>query len=154
MKGTFILCLIGFIFFSGCVTTMASDRSINESMLNFLPYLNQKVAGYLSENKIKSLDADGYKQIVKAVCSPFPSCGKNAETMFKTYAVSARMLDGMFSVMLCDNEWKNKDMEDFSCNEEKVEIPSFEIDSNARCEFEVKWEEKIRPFCPEFKTVH
>jgi hypothetical protein len=154
MKRTFILCLLGFILFSGCVTTMASDRSINESMLNFLPYLNQKVAGYLSENKVTSLDANGYKEIVNAVCSPLPSCGKNAETMFRTYTVGARMLDGMFSVMLCDKEGEIKKMEDFSCNEEKVEIPNFEIDSNARCEFEVKWEEKIRPFCPEFKRVH
>lgn len=151
MKNTFIISLLIVTFFSGCKTISVADRSTNEAMLNFLPYLNQKVAGYISENKIKSLDANSYKEIVNAVCTPLPSCGKNAETMFKTYKIDARMLNGMFSLLLCDEEGKIKKMEDFSCNEQKVEIPSFKINPKAKCQFEAKWEEKIRPFCPEFK---
>jgi hypothetical protein len=152
MKRLCIVSVLSFILFSSCVTTSDSDRSMNESMLNFLPYLNQKIAGYISENNIKSLDADKYKEIVNAVCFPLPSCRRNAEAMFKTYTVDAHMLDGMFSIMLCDKDGKIKDMEDFSCDEEKVEIRSFEVDPKAQCQFEANWQEKIRSACPGFKT--
>jgi hypothetical protein len=150
MKRACIICLLAFILFSGCATTPASDRTTNESMLNFLPYLNQKVAGYLNENNIKSLDANSYKEIVNAVCFPLPSCRKNAEAMFKAYTVDAHMLDGMFSVMLCDEEEKIKEMEDFSCNEHIVEIRSFETDPKVQCQFEANWKDKIKPYCPGF----
>jgi hypothetical protein len=154
MKIRLLFCMLGLIFFSSCATTTAPRRSTNESMLNFLPYLNQKVAGYIIENKIKSLDANSYKEIVNAMCYPLSPCRKSAENMFRTYTVTPRMLDGMFSVMLCDKDGKTKDMEDFSCNEEKVEIRNYEIDSNAHCEFEANWKEKIKPFCPEFKPAN
>jgi hypothetical protein len=117
-------------------------------MLNFLPYLNQKVSGYISENNIKLLDSRTYKEIVKAVCSPLPSCSKSAETLFNAYTVDAHMVDGMFSVLLCDKEGIIKEMEDFSCNEQVVEIRSFEMDLKAECQFEINWKEKIRPYCP------
>lgn len=146
--------VLGFILFFGCATISTSNRSTNESMLNFLPYLNQKIAGYISENNIKSLDAITYKEIVKAVCSPLPSCSKSAETLFNVYTVDAHMLNRMFSVLLCDKEGRIKEMEDFSCNEQIVEIRSFEMDPKAQCQFEVNWEEKIRPYCPGYKTFY
>ena len=69
------------------------------------------------------------------------------------HAVHTRMVaDGMFSVMLCDKEDKFKEMEDFSCNEQRVEILSFEIAPKAECQFEANWEDKIRPYCPGFKA--
>jgi hypothetical protein len=122
-------------------------------MLNFLPYLNQKVAGYLSMNNVKLLDANSYKEIVISVCSPFPSCQKNSELMFNTYVVYPRvMTDTMFSVMLCGKEDKFKKMEDFSCNEQQVEIRSFEIQPKAECLFEAAWAERNKTLLPRFKV--
>lgn len=145
MKNVYIIIILWFIFVSGCATT---NRSTNESMLNFLPYLNQKVAGYISENNIKTLNTGTYNEIVKAVCSPLPSCSKNAEILLNTYTVEAHSLNDRFSVLLCDKERNIKAMEDFSCNEQIVEIRNFEMDPKAQCEFETNWEEKIRPYCP------
>jgi hypothetical protein len=72
--------------------------------------------------------------------------------MFNAYAVHARMLaDRTFSVML-DKEGRFKKMEDFSCNEQKVEIRSFEIEPKAEYQFEANWEDKIKPYCRGFKA--
>jgi hypothetical protein len=57
----------------------------------------------------------------------------------------------MFSVMLCDKESKIKILEDFSYNEQKVEIPNFQTEPNARCAAEEKWKEKIAADCLERK---
>jgi hypothetical protein len=131
---------------SACATT--PDRSTDDAMLNFLPYLNQKVAGYIDANEVNSLDAQTYKGIVDNVCSPLPSCGKNAARMFERYNVQSRMLDGMFSVMLCEKGMTVKVMEDFSCNEQRVEIPSFQTDPMAHCDFEDNWKKIIATDCP------
>ena len=73
--------------------------------------------------------------------------------MFNSYHVDARMLDGMFSVMLCNNEGNIKKMEDFSCNEQKVEIRIFETDPNAPCQFETNWRDKIMEYCPGCRSL-
>jgi len=148
MKRIFLIILVGLLFCSACVTgPKIRDRTTDEAMLNFLPYLNQKVAGYLEANQVVALDGQTYKGIVDKVCGPLPSCGKNAAIMFDTYSVQPRRLDGMFSVMLCDKGATLKIMEDFSCNEQKVEIPSFQIEPKDRCAFEEKWKEKIAADC-------
>jgi hypothetical protein len=149
MKRVYLIILASFFLFSACtITPIPPDRSTDEAMLNFLPYLNQKVAGYLDANNIRSLDTKTYRGIVDKVCSPLPSCGKNATIMFNTYDVQPRMLNSMFSVMLCNKDKMIKVMEDFSCNEQKVEIPTFQIDPKARCVFEDQWKEKIALDCP------
>ena len=151
MKRNFLLVFV-FYLISACATTPAiPERTTDEAMLNFLPYLNQKVAGYLEENQLKTLDSQTYRQIVEKGCIPLPSCGKNAAVMFNTYTVQPRMLGGMFSVMLCNKEMTVKIMEDFSCNESKVEIANFQQDSQAQCIFEDKWKEKIIKDCPNVK---
>jgi hypothetical protein len=149
MKRVYLVIFASFFLYSACTIVSAGpDRSTDEAMLNFLPYLNQKVAGYLDANNVTSLDMKTYRDIVDKVCGPLPSCGKNAAIMFDTYDVQPRMLNGIFSVMICDKESTIKIMEDFSCNEQKVEIPSFQIDPKARCAFEDKWKEKIAMDCP------
>jgi hypothetical protein len=120
-------------------------------MLNFMPYLNQMVAGYLDMNQTAAVDAQTYKGIVDKVCGPLPSCGKNAAIMFDTYSVQARSLDGIFSVMLCDKKGAIKIIEDFSCNENKVEIPSFKDGTTVPCVFEDNWKEKVAADCPRIK---
>lgn len=152
MKRLFFISLVSFFLLSACaIVSAAPERSTDEAMLNFLPYLNQKVAGYLDSHDIKSLNMKTYKNIVNEVCVPLPTCGKNAEIMFNTYDIQVRSLDGMFSMMLCDKDGNAKKMEDFSCNEQKVEIQSFKIDAQAQCSFEARWKEQVTPFCPELK---
>ena len=149
---TLLILLICLLLCSACATTPTiPDRTTAESMLNFLPYLNQKVAGYLDMNNVVALDAQTYKKIVDEECGPLPACGKNAAIMFDTYKVHPRRLDGIFSVMLCDKDGTIKIMEDFSCNEQKVEIASFQNDPNVPCKFEDKWIEKVASFCPGMK---
>jgi hypothetical protein len=126
-------------------------RTTDESMLNFLPYLNQKVAGYRDMNQVAPLDAQTYKDIVDKVCGPLPSCGKNAAIMFDTYRVQVRSLGDIFSVMLCDKDGAIKIIEDFSCNENKVEILSFLNGTKVKCIFEEKWKEKVAVDCPRIK---
>lgn len=152
MKRLYLITLISFFLFLACTTVVAiADRSTDEAMLNFLPYLNQKVAGYIDAHNVNSLDTKTYKNIIAEVCSPLPSCGKNAEILFKNYDIQVRTVDGMFSVMLCNKEGTVKKMEDFSCNEQKVEAPSFQIDPKAQCDFENNWQEQIAPHCPRIK---
>lgn len=153
MKKYSLLILLASLFlYQACATTAStSDRTTNEAMLNFLPYLNQKVAGYLDINGSVALDADTYKKIIDEVCVPLPSCGKNAAIMFDSYSVQPRKLDDAFSVMLCDNDGATKIMEDFSCNEQKVEITNYQTDTNAPCKFEDNWREKVAPYCPATK---
>ena len=117
-------------------------------MLNFLPYLDQKVAGYLEANQTGALDERAYKGIVDEVCGPLPSCEKNAAILFDTYSVRPRRLDSMFSVMLCDKDGSTKIMEDFSCNGQMVEIRDFQNDTKVPCLFEEKWKEKVASACP------
>jgi len=57
----------------------------------------------------------------------------------------------MFSVMLCDKEQTVKFMEDFSCNEQKVEISSFQITPEQDCQLESEWKNQIAIDCPETK---
>ena len=152
MKTLYLISLVSFVFLSACsMVSTIPDRSTDESMLNFLPYLNQKVAGYIDAHSAKSLDMKVYRAIISEVCVPLPSCGKNAETMFNTYDIQVRTLDGIFSIMLCDKNGTVKKMEDFSCNEQRVEIPSFQIDPKALCAFEDNWKENIAPYCPGIK---
>ncbi len=152
MKRLSFISLVSFFLLSACaIVSVTPERTTDDSMYNFLPYLNQKVAGYIDSHEIKSLNMKTYKNIVNEVCVPLPTCGKNAEIMFNTYDIQVRSFDGMFSMMLCDKDGKVKKMEDFSCNEQKVEIPSFKMKANAQCSFEAHWKEQVVPYCPELK---
>jgi hypothetical protein len=55
------------------------------------------------------------------------------------YRVSARHLDGGYSVMLCDPTGDRKIMEDFSCHTRGVEVRSWESSPAAPCVYEGDW---------------
>jgi len=119
-----------------------------DSMANFLPYINQKVRGYIQAYSIVDyLNGSQYREILERVCYPLPSCRKDAEKMFNTYHVKVRRVNDMFTVMLCDIDEKEKVMEDFSCNESMTEIRSYEKDVPGPCEFERGWEDIINKYC-------
>jgi hypothetical protein len=152
MKQICLFIIVGALLCSSCATfSKPQDRTNDEAMLDFLPYLNQKVAGYLDAHPECMLDSESYKKIVNEECGTLPRCGKDAAILFKTYNVQSQKLDGMFSVMLCDKEIRTKVMEDFSCNEQKVEIPSYQIIPKGDCQFEPDWRNKIAIDCPEVK---
>lgn len=141
---SFIVCVIVINF---ATISFASERTHDESMLSFLPYLNQKVVGYMEKTGMNQLDDDAYRDIVDKVCANLPLCRQRAETMFNTYDIKVRTIDDMFSVMLCDKDGKTKKMEDLSCNEQKVEIPTFQADDTAQCLFEENWKEIVATEC-------
>ena len=58
-----------------------------------------------------------------------------------SYKVSARPLEGGYSVMLCDMREDRKIMEDLSCHLNRVEIRSWEGDKPAPCVFEDNWKQ-------------
>lgn len=152
MRGIYSFVFVCVFMCSSCVTqTKTHERTTDEAMLNFLPYLNQKVAGYLDEHTGYNFDLENYKDIVDKVCNTSSTCGKNVKVMFDVYKVKAQRSDGIFSVLLCDKETLSKVMEDFSCNEQKVEIPSFQISSMQKCDFEPNWRSKIAADCPTLK---
>ena len=55
------------------------------------------------------------------------------------YRLSARPLDGGYSVMLCNPKTGRKIMEDLSCHLNRVEIQSWQNDVSAPCAFEANW---------------
>jgi hypothetical protein len=55
------------------------------------------------------------------------------------YRVSARPLDGGYSIMLCDPTGERKIMEDFSCHTRGVEVRSWESSSAVPCAYEEDW---------------
>lgn len=100
MKNKYLLIIVGALLCSSCATqAIPQDRTTDEAMLNFLPYLNQKVAGYLEANPECKLNSESYKKIIDEKCGVLLDCRKNSAILFETYKVQARILDGMFSVM-------------------------------------------------------
>jgi hypothetical protein len=62
----------------------------------------------------------------------------------ENFKVSVRPLDGGFySVMLCDPQTDRKIMEDLSCHLNRVEIRSWESNTDSPCIFESNW----KPYC-------
>jgi len=140
MKSYSFISIVCCFLLSACsMVTAASERTMDDAMLNFLPYLNQKVTGHLDSHDKISLDTKAYMNIVNEVCMPLIACGQSAERMFNTYDVQVRELDNMFSVMLCDKEGKVKKMEHFSCDEQNVEIQSYKESTSTKCAFETTW---------------
>lgn len=139
-----ILCsLICFITFGGCAH---AGSSIEEKEKIYVPvevslcFINQKVASHYLVNGIPDgFDEKQYKNAVMEVCYPNPSCKAKAEEIFNSFGLRAHKIDDMFSVMLCDINMSGKIMEDFSCNNTRVEVKSWNQDDKVPCDFENDW---------------
>lgn len=113
-----------------------------------LSHLNQKVAGHFLKNGVPDgFDADQYKAVVEEVCFSNPYCKSQAEGIFDSFGIKARRIDDMFSVMLCDRDLKWKIMEDFSCNNRRIEIQSWKVENKIPCDFETNWQSFVSEFC-------
>ena len=53
----------------------------------------------------------------------------------------------MFSVMLCDKNMNAKFMEDFSCNNTRVEVRSWRLEEKVPCDLEKNWILIKKEFC-------
>jgi hypothetical protein len=131
-----------------------TTNSLGENGGNFAPveaslaHINQKVAShYLSSGVPDGFNEAQYKNVVKEVCYSNPSCKSQAEVIFKDYGIRARKIDEMFSVMLCDKDMKWKVMEDFSCNNMRVEVKSWKNQNKVPCDFENDWMRIKRESC-------
>ncbi|MBI5634970.1 MAG: hypothetical protein HZA15_15995 [Nitrospirae bacterium] len=113
-----------------------------------LAHINQKVAGHFLDSGVPDgFDAVQYRAAIEQVCFPNPYCKTQAVGIFDSFGIKARKVDDMFSVMLCDKDLKWKIMEDFSCNNLRVEIQSWRIGENVPCEPESDWQRVIKEFC-------
>ncbi len=109
---------------------------------------NQKVAGHFNESGIPdNFDAKQWRAAVEQECFPNPYCKLQAEGILDSFGIKARKVDGYFTVMLCDKELKWKVMEDFSCNNRRVEVQTWRSDENIPCNFEADWQRIIKEFC-------
>ena len=112
--------------------------------------INQKVTSHFLISGIPDgFNEAQYKAAVKEVCYSNPVCKSRAEAIFDSYGVDARKIDDMFSVMLCDKEMKWKIMEDFSCNNLRVELQNWKVLNKVRCEFEENWQRVREENCKE-----
>lgn len=113
-----------------------------------LCFINQKVEGHLLVSGIPDgFNEAQYRAAVEEVCYPAPACKTQAQDIFSNYSVQARKIDDMFSVMLCDKLINYKIMEDFSCNNTRVEVRSWKLTDNAPCEFEADWSRIQQEYC-------
>ena len=115
-----------------------------------LCHINQKVASHFLVSGVPdSFNEAQYKTAVEEVCYSSPACKSQAQAIFNSYGVNARKIDDIFSVMLCDKEMKWKVMEDFSCNNLRVEIHSWKTTEKVPCEFEGNWQRIRQENCNE-----
>ncbi len=146
--GFSLMCLIAL---GGCAH---AGNSIEDKEIIYAPveaslcHINQKVAShYLASSIPEGFDEQQYKNAVMEVCYQSPNCKIQAEAIFNSYKLRARKIDDMFSVMLCDSTTSQKVMEDFSCNNTRVEVRSWRQDDSVPCEFERDWIRIKQEFC-------
>jgi hypothetical protein len=140
------------IVFFGCThaQTIEKKEEIYAPLEASLCNINQKVASHFLVSDIPDgFNAAQYKAAVQEICHANPVCKSQAQEIFDSYGVSARKVDDMFSVMLCDKEMKRKVMEDFSCNKMKVEVQSWKSEAEVPCNFEGNWERIKKENCIE-----
>jgi hypothetical protein len=110
--------------------------------------INQKVASHFLTTGIPDgFNETQFKSAVNEVCSSNPVCMSQSREIFDSYGIRVRKIDDMFSVMLCDKEMKRKILEDFSCNNMRVEVHSWKMENQVPCMFEDNWEQIKLEYC-------
>ncbi len=141
------------VSFVGCIhapKSVEKKASIYAPVEASLGNINQKVKShFLISGVPDGFSGEQYKEIVKDVCKTNPVCQSEAEAIYNAYGLSARKIDNMFSVMLCDKEMEWKVMEAFSCNNSVVPIHSWKNKDKTLCEFEKNWKQIERDYCSE-----
>jgi len=143
----FVLILL--MVFVGCASDFLVKKEKKYAPIEAsLCHINQKVAGHLLECGIPDgFDAVQYRGAVEEVCFSNPYCKTQAEGIFDLFGIQARKIDEMFSIMLCDKNLKWKIMEDFSCNNRRVEVQSWRVRDDISCDFETDWQSVKQKYC-------
>jgi len=142
--------LVAFVGCAYATEPVQKKETIYAPVEASLCHMNQKVSSHFLISGIPGgFNEAQYKAAVQEVCYSNPVCKSQAEAIFDSYGVDARKIDDMFSVMLCDKEMKWKIMEDFSCNNLRVELQSWKVLNKVRCEFEEDWQRVREENCKE-----
>lgn len=151
-KGHFVI-LILLLFLVGCVHAtkpLEKKEGIYAPVEASLCHIDQKVASHFLVSGVPDgFNEVQYKAAVNEVCYSNPVCMSQAQEIFNSYGVSARKIDDMFSVMLCDKEMKWKVMEHFSCNNMHVQVQSWRNEDKVSCKLEDNWENIKQEDCKE-----
>lgn len=141
--------LILILSFAGCASDPLIKKEQTYAPIETSLYnTNQKVAGHFNETGIPDgFDAVQYRAAVEQVCFSNPYCKTQAEAIFDSFGIKARKIDDIFTVMLCDKELKWKVMEDFSCNNRRVEVQSWRLVGKVPCDFESNWQAVVQKYC-------
>ena len=140
----FLLVLVGCAHTAKLGIEMADTYAPVEASLT---HINQKVASHLIRGIPDKFDKDEYMTAINEVCRTNPVCLSEAKTIFDSYGVKVRKVDDVFSVMLCDKDGHWKVMEDFSCNNLRVEVQSWKLNNKVQCDFEDDWAGIIHKYC-------
>ena len=136
-----VILLLAFISCVHATESVEKKEDIYAPVEASLTHINQKVTSHFLISGIPDgFNEARFKAAVEEVCHSNPVCKSRAETIFNSYGVDARKIDDMFSVMLCDKEMKWKIMEDFSCNNTRVEVQSWRMPNKVPCRFEDNWQ--------------
>jgi hypothetical protein len=148
-----ILSAVVILLFVYLIGGCASDPILKKEKIygpieSSLCNLNQKVSGYFLEVGMPDvLGKNEYIRAVDNVCFSNPTCKLQADGIFSAFIFEPRRINDMFSVMLCDKELKFKVMEDFSCNNRRVEVQTWRQRDDVPCNFEVDSDSIIRKYC-------
>ena len=145
-----LLCLITFSACAHAESSLEKKEKIYAPIESSLFQLNQKVSShYLVSGIPDGLDERQYKNAVTDVCYTNPNCKAKAEEIFNSFILRVHKIDDMFSVMLCDINTSVKIMEDFSCNNTRVEIRNWKQIDASSCDFEKDWIRIKKEYCDE-----
>ena len=128
----------------GCAHSGVSSMSAEEKDRAYSPVaetlsdFSKKIVGYY-ESQNRPVPADFDAQLFFAILKEIYPDPSKVESIQKDYRVSARSVDGSFSVMLCDPQADQKIMEDLSCRLDRVEIRSWQKSETVPCAFETDW---------------
>jgi hypothetical protein len=136
-----VILLFAFVSCIHATESLEKKEDIYAPVGASLCQINQKVASHFLISGIPDgFNEAQYKTAVREVCYSNPVCKSRAETIFDSYGIDARKIDDVFSVMLCDKGMNWKIMEDFSCNNMRVEVQSWRMPDKVPCRFEDNWQ--------------
>lgn len=133
----------------GCssMESMETKEKIYAPIEASLLHINQKVSSHFIKGIPNNFDKAGYIATVEKVCYTNAICKSQGESIFSSYDTQVRKIGDMFSVMLCEKEGSSKILEDFSCNNMKVEVRTWKNTEKVPCRFEDGWESIARTNC-------
>ena len=141
MKRHIFVLLVVVIISGACMTIKPSkedmDRQHSAAAI-ILSDFSYKITGYYQEQGLEIPKNFDVSQFFNVLEKKYPD-QTNVKYVRRVYKVFVRPFEGGYSVMLCDPETNEKVMEDFSCHLSRLEIRSWQSDSQAKCEFETNW---------------